>query len=281
MIGAIIGDIVGSRFEYNNIKSKEFELFTDDCFFTDDTVTTLAVAKIILESENEIKFYDLDGLTKKSVFWMQEVCRKYPNSGYGGLFYDWVFKEKPEPYNSFGNGSAMRISPVVYIHNEPKISFVCGAITHITHSHEQGMIGAEVVCNATKFAEFGSDKKFIEEYVSKYYDIDFALDEIRDSYKYDVTCQGTVPVAIKAFLESCSFEDAIRNAISIGGDSDTIAAITGSIAGAYYGVPEEIEKKALEYLDDYLLDIYHKYDEQQNKWAYWDFEERWGRQKIY
>lgn len=252
MLGAIIGDIVGSRFEWNNNKTKHFELFNDKCFFTDDTVMTLAIAKAILHSES-----DYSDLSSLSIKYMQEVGRNYPSCGYGGSFGLWVFSNNPKPYNSFGNGAAMRVSPVGFVAKslDQAIS-LSKKVTEVTHNHPEGIKGAEATAVAIYLARNGYNINDIKNYIDKhYYKMNFTLDEIRDTYKFNETCQDTVPQAIMAFLESTSFEDAIRNAISIGGDSDTLAAITGGIAEACYGIPKEIRNKALTYLDKRLLNI--------------------------
>ena len=242
MIGAIVGDIVGSRFEFNNHKSKQFELFTDNCFFTDDTVMTLAVAKSLINYEDvasNLKFFG----------------KIYPNRGYGGRFNKWLMSEDRKPYNSYGNGSAMRVSPVAYVAKTlDEVKVLSRQVTEVTHNHPEGIKGAESVAVSIFLARQGFSKEQIKDYVTReYYDIGFNLDSIRESYSFDETCQGSVPEALQAFFESNNFEDAIRNAISIGGDSDTIAAITGSVAEAYYGVPEWIDKKARTYLDGVVL----------------------------
>ncbi len=252
MLGAIIGDIVGSRFEWNNNKTKHFEFLNDKCFFTDDSVMTLSIAKAILNAEPD--YIDLSSL---SIKYMQEIGRNYPLCGYGGAFGLWVFSANPKPYNSFGNGAAMRVSPVGYVAKslDEAIS-LSRKVTEVTHNHPEGIKGAEATTVAIYLARNGYNITDIKNYIDKhYYKMHFTLDEIRDTYKFNETCQDTVPQAIMAFLESTSFEDAIRNAISIGGDSDTLAAITGGIAEAYYGIPKEIRNKALTYLDKILLNI--------------------------
>jgi type I restriction enzyme M protein len=270
MIGAIIGDIVGSRFEFNNYRRKDFDLFTKDCKVTDDSIMTLAVAKSIMETEKILKpsFHSTHPIyyaqvEKMSVKYMQEIGRKYPNCGYGGRFKEWVHSDNPRPYNSFGNGAAMRVSPVGFAaKTEREVSLLSKAVTRVTHNHQEGIKGAEAVAVAIYMAQRGWSKDEIQKKIEgQYYPLDFTIDEIRDSYKTDLSCQGTVPQAIKAFLESTSFEDAVRNAISIGGDSDTIAAITGAIAESYYGVPADLKEKALTYLDNELLSIYHDWEE--------------------
>jgi len=188
---------------------------------------------------------------------MQEVGRNYPSCGYGGSFGLWVFSNNPKPYNSFGNGAAMRVSPVGFVAKslDQAIS-LSKKVTEVTHNHPEGIKGAEATAVAIYLARNGYNINDIKNYIDKhYYKMNFTLDEIRDTYKFNETCQDTVPQAIMAFLESTSFEDAIRNAISIGGDSDTLAAITGGIAEACYGIPKEIRNKALTYLDKRLLNI--------------------------
>ena len=252
MLGAIIGDIVGSRFEWNNNRSKEFDLFTKDCFFTDDTVMTLAVAKAILDCKRSYR-----DLSRKAVVAMQEIGRPYPDCGYGGAFEYWMYTDDPQPYDSFGNGAAMRVSACGFVARTlDEAKDLSRKVTEVTHNHPEGIKGAEATTVAIFLARKGYKINEIREYIDKhYYRMNFILDEIRDTYEFNETCQDTVPQAIMAFLESTSFEDAIRNAISIGGDSDTLAAITGGIAEAYYGVPVELGDMAKSYLDERLLNI--------------------------
>lgn len=257
MIGAIIGDIVGSRFERANCKSTDFELFTKECHFTDDTVMTLAVAKALLESDG-----DLSTLSSNAVRCMQKIGRMYPNCGYGQMFWLWLHKRKPKPYNSLGNGSAMRISPVAYAAEtmEQCLDF-SDAVTNVSHNHPQGVLGAQAAAVATWAALHNWSKQEIEELIQdQFYDLNFTINELRPNYRFDATCQGSVPQAIKAFLESKNFEDAIRLAVSIGGDSDTIAAIAGGIAGAYYGVPDQLRAQAMTYLPEDLRDILAEFE---------------------
>lgn len=252
MIGAIIGDIVGSRFEWNNIKSKEFDLFTSKCLPTDDSIMSLAIAKAILVSNS-----DHSDLSKNAVKYMQSIGRLYPDCGYGGNFYNWIFSDNPKPYNSFGNGAAMRVSAAGFAANSlDEAKLISKIVTEVSHNHPEGMKGAEATAVAIYMAKSSSSMEGIKDYINKhYYSIDFTLDDIREAYSFDVSCQGSVPQALQAFFESTGFEDAIRNAISIGGDSDTIAAITGGIAEAYYDVPENIRKEALKFLDKNLMEI--------------------------
>ncbi len=256
MIGAIIGDIVGSRFERRNCKSKDFELFTKQCSFTDDSAMTFAVAKALLRSSK-----DPDELSKNAVKYMQEIGLKYPNCGYGQIFWLWLHKKNPKPYNSFGNGAAMRISPVAYVSDSlEQCALLSAAVTKVSHNHPEGMKGAEAVAVATWAALHGMSKSEIQAMVEeRYYILNFTIDELRPHYRFDVSCQGSVPQAIKAFLESSDFEDAIRLAVSLGGDSDTIAAITGGIAGAYYGVPDNLVAQAIKYLPEDLNEILEEF----------------------
>jgi len=257
VIGAIIGDIVGSRFEWDNHRSKEFELFTQECFATDDSIMTLAIGKALLESKNDWK-----DLGAQAVRCMQEVGRPYPRCGYGGRFWDWMYSDHPKPYNSFGNGAAMRVSACGFIAKSlEEAKKLSKAVTEVTHNHPEGLKGAEATVVAIYMARTGCSIEAIRDVIDReYYTMNFTLDEIRDTYAFNETCQDTVPQALEAFFESTSFEDAIRNAISVGGDSDTLAAITGGIAEAYYGVPDPIRQRALEYLDDRLLAIFEAFE---------------------
>ena len=257
MLGVIIGDIAGSRFEFNNHRSKDFDLFAKGCFITDDSIMTLAIAKAILECRGDWK-----QLGENAVKQMQTIGRRYPDCGYGGMFGKWVFSGKPKPYNSYGNGAAMRVSPCGFIaQTEDEAKLLSKKVTEVTHNHPEGLKGAEAAAIAVFLARNGTAKDEIKERIEKdYYKLDFTLDSIRDCYKFNETCQGTVPQAITAFLESTSFEDTIRNAISIGGDSDTLAAIAGSIAEACYGIPPGLKTQALAFLNQELLDIYQEWE---------------------
>lgn len=252
MIGAVIGDIVGSRFEWHNCRSKDFDLLTRDCFFTDDSVMSLAICEALLRSKPD--FSDLSDNTIKA---MQSIGRPYPNCGYGGSFRKWMYSDNPKPYNSYGNGAAMRVSGCGYVASSIEEAILLSRqVTEVTHNHPEGIKGAEAIAVAVYMSLAGKSMVDIQDYIAKnYYPIDFTLDVIRESYEFNETCQDTVPQALEAFFESTNFEDAIRNAISIGGDSDTIAAITGAVAEAYYGVPTSIRKHALTYLDERLLKI--------------------------
>ncbi len=252
MLGAIIGDIVGSRFEWNNNKSKQFDLLTYKCSVTDDSIMTLAIAKALLESKS-----DYSDLSENAVKFMQNIGQHYPNCGYGGHFREWIYSDNPKPYNSYGNGAAMRVSACGFVANTlEEVKKLSKAVTEVTHNHPEGIKGAEATAVAIFLARSGKNLLEIRDYITKnYYPLNFSLDEIRDNYEFNESCQGTVPQALEAFFESKNFEDAIRNAISIGGDSDTLAAITGGIAGVYYGIPTDIRKHALTFLDERLLKI--------------------------
>ena len=274
MLGAIIGDIVGSVYEWHNIKTKDFPFFRKDCFFTDDTVMTCAVADAVLKGGTRDDFIDS----------MKKYGRMYWKAGYGARFAAWLFTDVREPYNSFGNGSAMRVSPCAWAMDPgffartgiwPTNSRETARLSaEVTHNHPEGIKGAMATADAVFLARYyfggfcgdhetpingdpAECKKRIKAHVEKEYGYDLSrtLDEIRPTYSFIETCQETVPQAIIAFLESTDFEDAIRNAISLGGDSDTLAAITGSIAEAAYGIPAWIKEKAYSYLDEPLKDV--------------------------
>ena len=266
MLGAIIGDIVGSIYEFNNIKTKNFDLFSNKMFFTDDTVMTIAIAEALMSG----------GETEDFIKYMKRYGKFYPNVSYGGNFIRWLFSDTTEPYNSWGNGSAMRVSPCGWIAklNIPieeglKLTEdLAKKSAEVTHNHPEGIKGAQATAAAIFYMRHGKSKNAIEEYKkilknyiqNKYqYNLNFTLNEIRSTYDFNESCQETVPQAIVSFLESESFEDAIRNAISIGGDSDTLAAITGSIAEAAYGIPEDIKEKAMSYLDNEIKEVYYKW----------------------
>lgn len=252
MIGAIAGDIVGSIYEASPIKRKDFPLFDPRCRFTDDSVLTVAVARAILE----------DGDYRR---WVREIGRRHPHAGYGGSFIQWLQSHNPEPYGSWGNGAAMRVSPVGFAFNDvDTVLHEAARSAEISHNHPEGIKGAQAVAFAVFLARTGAGKEQIkEETVRRFgYDLDRTLDGIRPSYRFDISCQGTVPEAIIAFLESTSFEDALRNAVSLGGDSDTLACITGGIAEAWYGaVPGPIQEQVRRYLTDDLRTITDQFGE--------------------
>ena len=250
MLGAIAGDIIGSCYEWNNIKTTEFPLFQARSRFTDDTVLTVATADVLLHGGDYAGAY-------------KDYCRQYPDAGYGGMFHVWAELDMDEPYNSFGNGSAMRVSPVGFAFDSiEEVLKEARRSAEVIHNHPEGVKGAQSTASAIFLARTGSTKQEIREFIEEAfeYDLSETIDEIRKHYEWDVTCQGSVPQAITAFLESEGFEDAIRKAISIGGDSDTIACITGGIAQAFYGgVPEHIEREVMARLDDRLAGVVNEF----------------------
>jgi len=250
MIGAIAGDIIGSVYEHRPIKTKEFPLFDPRCRFTDDSVLTIAVADSILNNRPY----------RRSI---QEIGRRYPNAGYGATFIQWLSNPDPQPYNSWGNGSAMRVSPVGFAFPvEEEVLLHARKSAEISHNHPEGIKGAQATALAVYLARRTDYKKEIQKQISQQfgYDLNRKLEDIRPVYSFDVSCQGTVAEAIISFLESESYEDAIRNAISLGGDSDTLACITGGIAEAFYGeVPGEIRRKVEEILPPDLWDITERF----------------------
>ena len=255
IIGAIIGDIVGSRFEFNNYRSTDFQLFNDNCFFTDDSVMTIAVADWITNKSKT---------PKQLSSYMREWGRKYPNSGYGGMFFRWLFSRDLLPaYNSFGNGSAMRVSPCgFFAHSLQEALDLAKQSAEITHNHPEGIKGAQSVAAAIYLAKRGYNKDAIREYIELnfHYDLNRTCDDIRKVYKFNETCQETCPEAIIAFLESHDYESAIKLGVSIGGDSDTIGAITGSIAAAFYGVPNSIINEAKKFIPYDFIEIIEKFE---------------------
>ena len=256
MIGAIIGDIAGSRFEWDNHRSKDFELLTPKCFVTDDSIMSLAIAEALMRAKP-----DFSDLSAQAVRCMQEVGRPYPDCGYGGRFLGWMYADDPQPYHSFGNGAAMRVSACgLAAKSVEEAKALSRAVTIVTHDHPEGLKGAEATAVAVYMGKSGAPMADIRACMEGYYALDFTLDSIRATYRFNETCQQTVPQALEAFFESTGFEDAIRNAISIGGDSDTLAAITGGVAEAYYGVPEALSQAARGYLDARLLDILERFE---------------------
>jgi ADP-ribosylglycohydrolase len=235
LMGAIAGDVIGSRFEFHPHRSTDFELFTSQCRFTDDTLLTIAVADALLHDLNYAET-------------IQQYGRRFPNAGFGGFFRRWLHSEDPQPYNSFGNGSAMRVSPVGWAFNSVEdVLKEAERSAAITHNHPLGIQGAQAVALAIFLARTGSSKQHLKKEISQRFDynLDQTLDEIRPHYTFDETCQGSVPQSIIAFLESNSLDDAIRKAVSLGGDADTQACIAGSIAEAFYGRANEAMQKEI------------------------------------
>lgn len=257
VIGAMVGDIVGSRFELNNCRKKEFEFMPKrKCRVTDDTVMTLAVSQTLIEANHRY-----DNLSDLAIKNMVTIGRKYQQCGFGRKFFDWIKTDNHEPYNSYGNGAAMRIGACgVIAKTKKELIDTSSKITSVSHNHPDGIKGAESVAMMIYLIKKGKNKEELKEYfTNNYYPIDFTIEELRETYRFKISCAETVPQAFEAFYESVNFEDAIRNAISIGGDSDTIGAICGSIAAIYYGIPDYIYKEALSFLDEYQTKIYNDF----------------------
>ncbi|MEX0959967.1 MAG: ADP-ribosylglycohydrolase family protein [Burkholderiales bacterium] len=256
MIGAIAGDIIGSVYEHSPIKTRDFPLFHPQSRYTDDSVLTVAVAAAILEDRDYRK-------------WLWEIGRRYPNAGYGGSFMRWLESHDPVPYNSWGNGAAMRVSPVGFAFDAIEdVLREAARSAEVSHNHPEGVKGAQATALAVYLARTTGDKQRIRKEVTSRFGYDLArtLDEIRPGYAFDISCQGTVPEALIAFLEADSYEDAVRNAVSLGGDSDTLACITGGIAEAYFGpVRPDIRRKVEECLPADLLEIVEQFGKRYRK----------------
>jgi ADP-ribosylglycohydrolase len=252
MLGAIAGDVIGSVHEGARTKRKDFPLFVPHSRFTDDTVLTLAVADALLRGRNYVDAF-------------HDYFDAYPTAGYGGTFMWWASTRNREPYNSWGNGSAMRVSPVAYARATlDEVLEEARRSAAVTHNHEQGIRGAQATAAAVFLARTGSSKKQIRQYIEEKFDyfLDETLADLRPTYSFDVSCQGSVPQSIVAFLESDGYEDAVRNAISLGGDADTMACIAGAIAEPFFGgVPEAIRERTLAALDDRLRGVLEEFGE--------------------
>jgi ADP-ribosylglycohydrolase len=255
MLGAIAGDIIGSVFEFTNMKSEDFELFGRGTRFTDDSILTVATADAILHGKGYAEAY-------------KEWGRKYRFAGYGPRFSDWLSSESMAPYGSFGNGSAMRVSPVGFAYSTLEdVLKESQRSAEVTHNHPEGIKGAQCVASAIFLARTGVDKKEIGKYIEENfsYDLSRSLDEIRLAYRFDVTCQGSVPQAVRAFLESSDWEDAVRKGISLGGDADTIGCIVGGIAQAYYkGVPSAVSEQTLKKVPSDFMPIIEEFNSRFN-----------------
>lgn len=248
MYGAIIGDIAGSKYEFLGYKKYPKTILDKDCFYTDDTVMTVAIADALIKARDVAKT-------------MKQYGRKYPDKGYGGTFGRWLKDQGCTPYFSYGNGAAMRVSSVAWMSDKwYEIIDLATRVTIVTHNHPEGIRGAQATVTAIYMAKKHYNKDEIKAYIEDEfgYDLSFTLDEIRPYYHFNETCQDTVPEAIVAFLESTDFEDAIKKAISLGGDADTLAAITGSIAEAYYGIPNRLIKKVKTFLPKEFIDVLDK-----------------------
>ena len=251
MLGAITGDVIGSVYEFYNYRKTDFPLFRHDSTFTDDSVLTVATAEVLLKKGDYVETYRSYG-------------QRYPEAGYGGMFHNWLHQRDPQPYGSFGNGSAMRVAPVGWAFETlDEVLAEAKRSAEVTHNHPEGIKGAQVTAAAVFSARSGASREEIRQLVGKLsdYNLDRSVDEIREIYQFDVTCQATVPEAIIAFLESTDFEDAIRKAISLGGDSDTLACITGGIAEAFYGgVPTSIATTVFDRLGSDLQQVVTEFD---------------------
>ena len=249
MLGAIAGDVLGSIHEFHPIKTKNFDLLNSECVFTDDTVMTAAVADSLM---NKIPYVES----------LQMWGRKYPQAGYGGWFSKWIDSDFPKPYNSFGNGSAMRCSSVGWLfEDEGSVLEEAKKSAEVTHNHPEGIKGAQAVALGVMLCRQGSTKLEIQEKLEDLFDYDLSqtMEQVKFNYSFDVTCQGSVPQAITAFLESEDFEDAIKNAISLGGDADTQACIAGALAEAFYmKIPDQIKEFVLTRITPDILDVLHQ-----------------------
>lgn len=250
MLGALVGDIIGSTYEFYGTKRTDFELFEEGCRFTDDSVMTLAVAKWLVEDKKHT--------TKMLIKCMQELGQKHPGAGYGGLFYSWLYQDDPQPYNSWGNGAGMRVSPVgLYAKTLDEALELAAVTASVSHNHPEGVKGAQAIATSVFLCKQGKTKQEIRDYVEKTfgYNLHRTIAGIRPRYGFDVSCQGSVPEAIIAFLEGNSFEEVIRLAISLGGDSDTIGCMAGAIAACMYPIPHYIAERCNNLLTDDLREI--------------------------
>lgn len=262
MYGAILGDIIGSPFEFDRgDKSKEFDLFTKGCRFTDDSVMTMAIAEALIAVGPDANVTEIEETVTAN---MQDWGKRYPHAGYGGRFRVWLRARNPKPYGSYGNGSAMRVSAAGWLFSTiERTREVAEATAAVTHNHPEGIKGAVSTASCIFLARNGASKEEIKAYVEQefHYDLSRSLEEIRPYYHHVESCQQTVPEAITAFLEAESFEDAIRNAVSLGGDTDTLAAITGSIAEAFFGVPAFLKAACRGRIDPEMNSVLDAFDE--------------------
>lgn len=262
MYGAILGDMIGAPYEFDRgNKSKEFEIFNDRVRFTDDSVMTIAVAEALLDIPGEA---DHDTIRRTVIASMQKWGNKYPHAGYGQRFYFWLGRKNPKPYGSWGNGSAMRVSSVGWLYDSLDETRRYARLTaEVTHNHPEGIKGAETTASAIFLARTGASKDEIKEYIIREFDYDLSksCDEIRPGYHHVESCQETVPEAITAFLEGKDFEDVIRTAVSLGGDCDTLTCIAGSIAEAFFGVPEEMKEECRKRLSPEMLEVLDRFEE--------------------
>lgn len=262
MIGAILGDIIGSPYEFDRgIKSKDFPLFSRKSTYTDDTVMTLAVGLTFLDAQPSASD---DWILRILANRMRQFGKMYPNAGYGGMFRQWLSNSECQAYNSFGNGSAMRVSSVAWLYNDiDAVRHAAKLSAKVTHNHPEGIKGAEATASAIFLVRTGYSKTEIKEYIEQEFDYDLSrtCDEIRPGYYHTETCMESVPEAITAFLEGDSFEDVIRTTVSLGGDCDTLTAIAGSIAEGFYGVPSELKEECYNRLPEPLLKVLKAFEE--------------------
>lgn len=258
LMGAIIGDIVGSRFEWNNIFTKDFELFHPDCFFTDDTAMTIAVAQALMKTNRQ----RYERLSEESVRCMQEIGQQYPHCGYGERFHHWIFADDPQPYGSWGNGAAMRVSACGWAARSLEHAReLATKVTIVSHNHPESIKAAVAVSQALYLLTRSEPKDEVLAFLAQYYDQKRTIKDYRRAKDEEsISCMNTMPRAIAAFKEGNDFEDTIRNAISMGGDSDTVAAIAGSLAEACWGVPDEYRKAARTYLDKPIKKILAEFE---------------------
>ena len=245
IIGAIAGDVIGSAYEFNPTRDHDFELFTPKSSFTDDTVLTMANALWLIDDEQHTH--------ERLVEIMLDLCRRYPNRGYGGRFANWICDKDPQPYNSYGNGSAMRVSPVGYYAQSLEEALALAKVSaEVTHNHPEGIKGAQATAAAIFLARRGKSKQEIRDYVAQTFDYDLSrtLDEIRPTFTFDETCQRTVPEAITCFMEGKDYEDVVRLSVALAGDADTIAAIAGSVSSAVDEVPNGITQQVIALLSE-------------------------------
>ncbi len=262
MLGAIIGDIAGSRFEFDRgDKSRDFEFFTSECEITDDTVMTIAVAEALMDAGLDS---GEDKIKEELIASMKKWGKKYPGAGYGGRFRGWVLSDDPKPYGSYGNGSAMRVSPAGWLYETmDRTREVARWTAEITHNHPEGVKGAESLAAAIFLARNGKTKEEIRSYIETEfgYDLSRTLDEIRPTYHHVEDCMRTLPEAFECFLEADSYENTIRNVMYIGGDTDTLAAIAGALAEAFFGIPLVISSYAVRFIPDEIMDVYRRFNE--------------------
>ena len=260
MLGAILGDIIGSRFEFDRgDKTKEFELFTDDCDFTDDTVMTIAVADALTSSNHDNEEELKNDLIKSMQYW----GKKYPYAGYGASFINWL--DNPIPYGSYGNGSAMRVSPVGWLYETIEETRKIARISaEVSHNHIEGIKGAECTASVIYLARTKHNKDEIKEYIDREFSYDYSetLEEMRQRHEHVETCMDSLPKALRSFFDGKSYEDVIRNAISLGGDTDTLAAIAGAMGEAYYGIPDDIKSEGMKFIPNEFIELINRFEEE-------------------